>query len=90
MQFPRHKCGLALQHNEHRNYYESIENQLRDHYEWESEESRELAIENDDVWTLQWYPDTPIGFFAIASHSLEHLLEYAQRVEAENEVKHRP
>jgi hypothetical protein len=79
MKLPEHKCGLYLQHNEHRNYYQSATEWIADHdlYDWKDEASKQRAIQSDSVWTLQWYPDTPIGFCAIAAPTLEELLEFA-------------
>jgi hypothetical protein len=82
MKFPEHKCGLYLQHNEHKDNYQSAEDWIEesDHYknyEWKDDESKRRAIEADEIWTLQWYPDTPIGFHSVAAPTLDELLEYA-------------
>ncbi len=82
--FPLHKCSLALCHNSHRDFYMTAaqwiaEDEERDPplYEWVSADQRQKAIETDEVWTLQWYPDTPIGFHAMAAADLDVLLEAA-------------
>ena len=80
MNLPEHKCGLYLEHNIHKNYYQKPEEYMKDHmenYEWESDETRQRAIDTDSIWTLQWYPDTPIGFCAVAAPTLEELLTFA-------------
>lgn len=84
MKLPGHKCGLFLQHNEHRSYYEAAAEWIgqNDHYAWKDEASKQAAIASDSVWTLQWYPDTPIGFYAVAAPTLEELLELANSVGA--------
>ena len=67
---PEHKCGLYLNHNEHRDVYETVE----EYYEAEdfiSLEERNKSIAEDNVWVLQWYPNTPIGFNRIAASTLE-------------------
>jgi hypothetical protein len=74
---PDHKCGLYLEHNAHRDVYENIEQWIADQVDeddWVSPEERAKAIAEDSVWTLQWYPDTPIGFFRRAASSLDALL----------------
>ena len=38
--------------------------------EWASDEERERAISQNSVWTLQWYPNTPVGFNCIGASSL--------------------
>lgn len=84
MKLPDHKCALYLGHNDHRNVYETVEQWLDDRddlYGWPSAEAMQRAIATDEVWTLQWYPDTPIGFHAIAAPTLGELLEYAATIE---------
>lgn len=80
MTFPPHKCGLHLGHNEHRNYYQTVPQWLEnygEHFDWASDEARQRAIDTGEVWTLQWYPETPIGFQAVAAPTLEELLAFA-------------
>ncbi len=85
MNLPRHDCGLYLTHNEHRDYYQSVEEWVDEHegYDFKDTDSKAKAIETDEVWTLHWYPDTPIGFYSIAAPTLDELLEYAQEEEKE-------
>ncbi len=81
MNFPFHKCGLFLSHNEHRDYYQKAEDWIKEtDYHWKDEESKMRAISNDEVWTLHWYPDTPIGSYSVAAPTLEELLEFANEV----------
>jgi hypothetical protein len=47
-------------------------NDLRD---WASPEEREKALANNSVWSVQWYPNTPVGFCQIYASSLEALLK---------------
>lgn len=78
---PKHKCGLYLTHNEHRDSYEPVEqaaHRLEDD-DWVTPDEREKAIETDSIWTLQWYPETPIGFFIMAASSLEALEAYFRK-----------
>ena len=44
--------------------------------DWVSEEEKLQAIETNRVWTLQWYPDTPVGSYSVSASSLSALLEY--------------
>lgn len=43
--------------------------------EWVSPEEREKAIANNSVWSIQWYPDTPVGFCILYASSFEALIE---------------
>ena len=80
MKFPAHKCGLYLEHNVHKDVYDSAKQWMEesgDNYAWADDESRERAVLTDEIWTLQWYPDTPVGFYAVAAPTLEELLKLA-------------
>lgn len=83
---PAHKAGLSLDHNQHRNVYDTAEQWIVDNdwCDWESDEAKQQAIEADSIWTLQWYPDTPIGFYAVAAPTLTDLLRFAANVERES------
>ena len=83
MNFPKYKVSIFMQHNAHKNYYQSASDwidEYSDWCDWESDEAKQQAIETDSIWTLQWYPDTPIGFFAVAAPTLEDLLRFANMV----------
>ena len=66
---PEHKCVLYLTHNEHRDYYQTVE-ECYYHEDFVSEDEWLKAIKEDSVWVLQWYPNTPIGFTRIAASTL--------------------
>ena len=71
---PKHKCGLYLTHNEHRDLYESAEEWIENRNfedDFVSPEEMQKAIQEDSVWRLQWYPETPVGFCSVAAASLE-------------------
>lgn len=89
MKFPRH-ISLSLTHNENAVYYETVRDEVEkrgpddDLYTWASDEQRRLALERNDWWVLQWYPDTPVGFFCVAGHDLEAVLAKANEIGAED------
>lgn len=79
--FPRYAISLTLTHNEHKTYYETIEQWERDRSDaWVSPQQREEALRTDSVWALQWYPDTPVGFHYLLAADLDVLLDAAQKV----------
>jgi hypothetical protein len=73
---PSHKCGLRLTHNEHLNYYEDIITQNYEIEDFVSEDEYHKAIETNECWALQWYPNSPVGFHAVYASSLEALEQY--------------
>ena len=72
---PEHKCGLYLEHNAHKDVYETIE-EFYDFGDFVSEKERLKAIEANSVWKLQWYPDTPIGFYIACASTLDAIEEF--------------
>jgi hypothetical protein len=76
---PGHKCSLTISHNQHRNYYESATEYIfRFPDGWKDEKSKQRAIDTDEIWELQWYPDTPVGFRRVYAPSLAELLELSK------------
>lgn len=79
--FPPHKGELNLTHNEHKSSYRTVAQYIADRPEeysdsdWVSEEQKAKAIETNELWTLHWYPETPIGFCLFHAADLEALLE---------------
>jgi hypothetical protein len=81
MKFPDHKAALHLTHNDHLSYYQTVAQSIEtgDHgyCDWVSEEQKQKAIDTNDCWFIQWYPETPIGFCLLAAADLDVLLEAA-------------
>jgi hypothetical protein len=87
MKFPEHKCGLSLEHNANKEYYQSVEDYLDDdcggsRFQFKDDDSRARCIQSKELWTLQWYPDTPVGFIAVAAPTLDELLDFANSGES--------
>jgi hypothetical protein len=86
VKFPSHKASLTLTHNDHLGVYETVAGAIENKsfgYEadrWVSDEQREKAIRTNECWTLQWYPDTPVGFYALSAADLDVLLAAAQDI----------
>lgn len=82
---PPHACELTITHNPHRTDYATVEKYLalceeRGNGYDDSEltpEDRAKAIEADELWVVQWYPDTPVGSCVVAAATLERALERA-------------
>lgn len=49
--------------------------------EWASEVEREKAIRTNSVWTIQWYPDTPVGFCCVGASTFDAAARYALDLE---------
>lgn len=78
---PPHKASCTISHNDHLANYATVEEEEFHHPEWfknawVSEESRAYAIEHNELWTLQWYPETPIGFYKLHAGSWADIVRH--------------
>lgn len=78
---PKH-VNAVIWHNEHAAYYRTVAQEVAggEHgYQadcWISEDQKRLAIERNECWTIQWYPDTPDGFHIKSAAELPALLDH--------------
>lgn len=83
--WPSHEGSLCLTHNDHKAAYEtvaqSVENAMHGYTDecWVSAEQKKKAIETNDCWTLQWYPDSPNGFCLQSASDLNALLKMCEK-----------
>lgn len=90
MIFPRHACGLHLTHNQHKDYYESIEQYFKNPWMEDIEitdEEKQLMIDSNEIWELQWYPDTPIGSYKLIGHDFDNVLYRAIELQKQVDVE---
>lgn len=76
----RCKCGVFLTVNEHKDYYQTTAEriaELRDNDEEISDEAASLMLSADKIVELQFYPDTPIGFYKVISHDFDDAVSKA-------------
>ena len=73
------KCGVFLSVNEHRDYYETVEQRIAHNDGLDEIEADVLKkmIKTDTIIKLQFYPDTPIGFYVIYHYDLNIALDEA-------------
>lgn len=78
--WPDHKCSMTLEHNPHLCLHQSIVEWSEDNslFDWASDAEIALSHDCGDLWTLQWYPRTPVSCHMIAAASLGRLLEFAE------------
>ena len=78
----RCKCGVYLTVNEHRDYYDTPAQRLEELDSREappriSDEVRAGILSSGNIVELQFYPDTPVGFYVIVHHDLDEALRLA-------------
>ena len=79
--WPAHEASLFITHNNHKLYYETVERALEsgtyDRDDFPDEAEIQAAIKTDSVWTIQWYPLTPLGFCMRCAATFERAVEIA-------------
>lgn len=80
----RCKCGVSILVNEHRNYYQTAEQYLDDLECREappsiSDDVRAGILQSGNIVEITFYPDTPVGQYAIVHHDLDEALRMALR-----------
>ena len=79
-----HPNHLNISFNDHWVYYESAQDWVdEENRNWVSDEDREKAIRENSIWSVQYYPNTPVGFVAVCGSDLEvvidALIEYVEK-----------
>lgn len=83
---PPHKAELLLVHAPHTVNYETVEQYIartedmqRGKLDWVADGEHERAIAANDLWYLQWYPDTPVGSYCFYAASFGALVARLER-----------
>ena len=77
------KGGLTLERDPHKACYAKLETYILDldlEETFTSGEDYQESLETDTMWTLHFYPDTPIGSYKISGPTLERVLMHAARI----------
>lgn len=88
------KCGVFLTVNEHRDYYMSVEDRIKEinendysanghHEDYEPEIDDELKyrlVKADCIYDLHFYPDTPVGSYQVYGTSLQEVINRALEI----------
>lgn len=80
--FGRCKCGVYLTVNQHRDYYQTAEQKLKelDMLDATSDidpEVRRIMIETNTIVDLQFYPDTPVGSYSVYHYDVDAAINEA-------------
>lgn len=74
---PPHKASCHITHNQHLAYYETVQQMIEGEPGaaecFVSDEERERAYQTNELWQVQWCPDTPVGSCIVYASSLEAL-----------------
>jgi hypothetical protein len=73
--------SMTVSHNEHKLYYQTAKQFIEEgdmKSRFVNAEEIDKAIETDEIWSVQWYPDTPIGSCIFYASSLDIIFEHIQ------------
>lgn len=78
---PPHKACCTIQHNDHLSNYSTVTQEMKHNPDWfvgawVSDESRDYAIEHNELWSLQWYPESPVGFNNLCAGRWEDIVAH--------------
>lgn len=85
--FPAHKCSMTITHNYHRDMYQTVAQWVQElesrggEIQWKDDAAKQRSIETNQMWELQWYPDTPIGFYVAAAPTFGEVIALALEME---------
>jgi len=78
---------MHITHNDHTTSYQTVAESLAEGFEWgpkpddfESPEHMQRCIDTNELWEIQWYPDTPVGFCKVYGPTFEETLAFANKV----------
>lgn len=79
------KCAISIEINEHRNDYRTAKDAIQEAEDagWMRDVSpdiRAAMILADQIVSIQFYPDTPIGFYVVWHHDIDAALDEALSV----------
>lgn len=58
------------------NARQAEEHGMLEYFDWINEDEHELALNQNTVWVLHWYPNSPVAFRALGAADLDRLLEH--------------
>jgi hypothetical protein len=79
---PAHKAGLTLDHNTHHTNKETVADLFKSMSEYYSDDAfvdenqKQKCLELNEIWTLQWYPNTPVGSHSLSAATLDVLIAW--------------
>jgi len=75
------KCGVSVEINQHKNYYEKVEDNIFDDDKEDiPNDVLNKMIELDTIVRVQFYPNTPVGCYVIYHYDLEEALDEALNI----------
>ena len=88
----RCKCGVSIEVNRHRNYYETAAHYMAEQESLKQEcppeiepEVRAEMLKRDTIIECNFYPDTPVGSYEVWHYDIDLCLDQCLEILAEGE-----
>lgn len=75
--------SITISKNDHANVYMSSAQWIdenADAFSNTPQEALDAMRKSGDIWQIQWYPDTPIGFYAVHRATLDEAIDAARGI----------
>ena len=78
VEFPKHN-SMYITHNQHKDYYMTVAEYFSryPHTEDVTEDIKQRCIAQNEIWEIQWYPNTPISFYYVIAPTFDEALKIA-------------
>ena len=85
LKFP--KCiSFTINYNQHKVFYDDAATYITEQkLNIKSDSERAEMIDENEIWEIDWYPNTPVGSFQCAASTLEKLLQFAREINKSTE-----
>jgi hypothetical protein len=77
------KAGVYFEANKYKDYYDTIEtaiSEINSQYKEIEDELVERMIKENQLLSLQFYPDTPVGFYKVYGTTFEEVVKKALEI----------
>lgn len=83
------KCEVSITINQHKNSYTTAEQEMnegicKEDFAEIDPEIREVMIEKDKIICIQFYTNTPVGFYVVYHHNIDLAMDEAIHIAKSN------
>lgn len=72
--------NMSIEHQPHAPSYTSVEKYLSEDWSPDiTDEDKAECIRTGQLWVIQWYPNTPVGFNCVGAPTLERAIQIARK-----------
>ena len=69
------KCSVMITVNDHRDFYETVEENLKEKMDEIDEDVFKVMVETDTIVKIQAYPRSPTGFYSVYHYDVDKAVD---------------